>query len=104
MLYTIYNTICLLAYIAMCDFETDSCGWNDDDTNKYIWQRQKGKPRYPYDGPNIDHSTTSGEHNILLVCNLLDKVYYGILNGVCVTHCHSSILFSLLCHSIDNVR
>ncbi|CAC5403053.1 unnamed protein product [Mytilus coruscus] len=55
--------IVVLAYFLMCDFETNTCGWNDDDANKYIWKKQNGEAQhaqYPNTGPSTDHSTASG--------------------------------------------
>ncbi|CAC5403050.1 unnamed protein product [Mytilus coruscus] len=48
------------SYILMCDFETSSCGWNDDYSNQYIWKKQNGEPQSPHSGPSTDHSTASG--------------------------------------------
>ncbi|KAK1172074.1 MAM and LDL-receptor class A domain-containing protein 2-like isoform X2 [Acipenser oxyrinchus oxyrinchus] len=45
-----------------CTFEHGQCGWNDQSSGRYVWQRQKaGHMAEPgLDGPNTDHTTGTG--------------------------------------------
>ncbi|XP_076071096.1 uncharacterized protein LOC143042581 isoform X2 [Mytilus galloprovincialis] len=41
-----------------CDFDTDFCGWNqDNNTDNFDWKRYRGPTTSPTTGPAVDHTT-----------------------------------------------
>ncbi|EOD32673.1 hypothetical protein EMIHUDRAFT_253292, partial [Emiliania huxleyi CCMP1516] len=45
-----------------CDFEVDTCIWNDTAPDGYTWTRTSGGTPSPGTGPSGDHTTGSGYH------------------------------------------
>ena len=43
-----------------CDFEVDTCAWNDTAPDGYTWTRRSGSTPTPNTGPSGDHTTGSG--------------------------------------------
>ena len=71
-----------------CDFEVDTCAWNDTAPDGYFWTRRSGPAPYSYaTGPSGDHTTGSGFY-------LFTRAYH---NGARYNKLHrlESPLFSL---------
>jgi len=51
----------------VCDFEKDSCGFTQDQADKFDWVRYKGKTPTSGTGPLVDHTLGSslGKRQIL---------------------------------------
>ncbi|TNM98369.1 hypothetical protein fugu_014615 [Takifugu bimaculatus] len=43
----------------LCDFEEDSCGWQQQTDDDFDWVRQSGPSHNPNTGPNSDHTTNA---------------------------------------------
>ncbi|CAH1274193.1 MAMDC2 [Branchiostoma lanceolatum] len=43
-----------------CDFDTNVCSYQQDDTDDFDWTRQQGSTQSPSTGPSSDHTTGSG--------------------------------------------
>lgn len=51
-----------------CDFDTDFCGWNqDNNTDNFDWKRYRGPTTSPTTGPAVDHTTRSKYFLIFLI-------------------------------------
>lgn len=43
----------------LCDFEEDSCGWQQQTDDDFDWVRQSGPSHNPNTGPDSDHTTNT---------------------------------------------
>ncbi|XP_052069283.1 MAM and LDL-receptor class A domain-containing protein 2-like [Mytilus californianus] len=62
--------------ILNCDFESNSCDWNIDEFNKYVWKRQNGQPPFYHTGQTTDHSTASDSGNYMYLSSTVDTIAY----------------------------
>lgn len=44
-----------------CDFEEGFCQWFQLIDDEFHWKRQKGPTRSLYTGPDVDHTTATGQ-------------------------------------------
>lgn len=54
-------------FSGVCDFEKDTCGFTQDQTDKFDWSRKNSKTPTPGTGPMVDHTLGSslGKRQIL---------------------------------------
>ena len=46
---------------ASCDFDSDLCGWQNDQFDDFDWWRMKGSTATPNTGPRADHTSSNGQ-------------------------------------------
>ncbi|EOD30531.1 hypothetical protein EMIHUDRAFT_232686, partial [Emiliania huxleyi CCMP1516] len=58
-----------------CDFEVDTCIWNDTAPDGYTWTRTSGGTPSPGTGPSGDHTTGSGSYLYTKASSIYNKLH-----------------------------
>lgn len=71
LLYRLFLGLC-----TTCDFDSDKCGFTDEDTDDFDWARHSGSTPSFNTGPTTDHTTGTNLGTCLQIGMYVDQLRY----------------------------
>ncbi|XP_063416377.1 titin-like [Mytilus trossulus] len=87
-----------------CDFDTDFCGWNqDNNTDNFDWKRYRGPTTSPSTGPAVDHTTRTkrGYYTLMEASDKQPDDKARLISPIIAGNVHQCVTFFYHMHGND---